>query len=498
MKGTSKWNFRPYARPMEENVFPYIARIMPQEKGFAFDWIDEETTEENYFVYVKERGADGPFVKYEIEKGTAEVTGCKTDTDYEFYVGDSQGRSGKKRLVRTGKAVEDAVVVDYLHPLDPIFDCSGKALLSPAFVRVPSGALLAAVVVAVDRSAWPAAPRLTRLHRSRDEGKTWEYVCDIMPSFDGSLFVHKNVLYFMTSSTDFGDILIAASYDEGDTWTTPSVLFRGEGADRWGWNTTSMAMLSHKGRLYKAVEYGHVAKYGNNREAAPEGAVELVPNQIFDLAHYLGVLSIDEDADLLVPENWSLSKLYLPVETDPHHCIEGNIVVAPDGGLVNIVRTRFTGVSYKASVDAKNPEKSVSYMCDILNFPFSNDTKFEIKRDEETGMYIAIGNDLRFGRQVLCMAISEDLETWKVVHVIADGRGSDDAFSYADWIFSGEDILVLSRTAHNGAAGAHDSNSTTFHMIDNFRQFYDKDALPGFEPEKFIVAERKTKDANII
>ncbi|MBE6930609.1 MAG: exo-alpha-sialidase [Ruminococcaceae bacterium] len=498
MRGTSKWYFRPYRRPVETEVFPYITRIIPREDGFSIDWIDEEAGDPEYYVYVRKMGTQSPWSQYRIAEATAAITGLCTDTDFEVYVGTSEGRKGKKRLVRTGKPVEGAVMVDYLHPLDPIFDCSGRALLSTSLVRVPSGALLAAVVVAVDRSVWPASPCLTRLHRSYDDGATWEYVCDILPSFDGSLFLHRNVLYFMTSSTDFGDVLLAASYDEGTTWTDPVTLFRGEGAYRWGWNTTSMAMLPHGGRLYKAIEYGHVAKYGSNRAAAPASAVELVPNQIFDLAHYLGMLSIDEDADLLVPENWSLSELYLPVETDPHHCIEGNAVPTPSGGLVNIVRTRFTGVSYVAAVDTDNPEKALIPLGEILNFPFSNDTKFEIKRDERDGMYIAVGNDLRFGRQVLCMAVSGDLETWRVVYVIADGRGGDDAFSYADWIFSGEDILVLSRTAHNGAVGAHDSNATTFHRIVNFRQYYGQEALPEFEGEKYIVADRTTKEANII
>lgn len=52
-------------------------------------------------------------------------------------------------------------------------------------------------------------------------------------------------------------------------------------------------------------------------------------------------------------------------------------------------------------------------------------------------------------------------------------RGEDShekyGFRYVSFFFEGEDILFLCRTAVNGAASFHDSNSLTFHRIKNFR-----------------------------
>ncbi len=49
------------------------------------------------------------------------------------------------------------------------------------------------------------------------------------------------------------------------------------------------------------------------------------------------------------------------------------------------------------------------------------------------------------------------------------------AFQYVDWDFDGDNIVFLSRTAHDdglgGAHNAHDANYTTFHRLDNFRQY---------------------------
>ncbi len=46
-------------------------------------------------------------------------------------------------------------------------------------------------------------------------------------------------------------------------------------------------------------------------------------------------------------------------------------------------------------------------------------------------------------------------------------------FQYADWIFDGDDILAVVRTAYPDAFGSannyHDANYLTFHRVENFR-----------------------------
>ncbi|MGB5875183.1 MAG: exo-alpha-sialidase, partial [Bacteroidota bacterium] len=46
-------------------------------------------------------------------------------------------------------------------------------------------------------------------------------------------------------------------------------------------------------------------------------------------------------------------------------------------------------------------------------------------------------------------------------------------FQYIDWLFDGEDIIAVSRTAFDdglgGAHNQHDANFITFHRIEGFR-----------------------------
>ncbi|MNL51798.1 hypothetical protein D3C87_1749260 [compost metagenome] len=44
-------------------------------------------------------------------------------------------------------------------------------------------------------------------------------------------------------------------------------------------------------------------------------------------------------------------------------------------------------------------------------------------------------------------------------------------FQYPDWVFDGEDIIYLSRTAYQGARNYHDSNRITFGRLVNFKNY---------------------------
>jgi len=44
-------------------------------------------------------------------------------------------------------------------------------------------------------------------------------------------------------------------------------------------------------------------------------------------------------------------------------------------------------------------------------------------------------------------------------------------FQYVDWIFDGDDILFLSRTAINNAHNFHNANHLTYHKIERFRDY---------------------------
>ena len=75
-------------------------------------------------------------------------------------------------------------------------------------------------------------------------------------------------------------------------------------------------------------------------------------------------------------------------------------------------------------------------------------------------------------RNLLSLIRSEDLIHWEVVTDLLDYRQEDPGqvgFQYVDFLFDGEDLLYLCRTAFNGASNFHDSNYSTFHRLTDFR-----------------------------
>lgn len=468
MKGSKSWHFNPYVRPSEKNMetSPFVTRLIPMEFGFRFDYVDNGCPYKNHTLYVREKNTDHDYLTYTIPYGTGVVEGLGELCEYEFYIKSSTGKSSKRRYVRTGKEIPSAVILDYIHPEEDAYDHTGRCPCSPSIVRLPSGDLFASIGIFVDREEFPALPTLTKTYRSKDDGATWEYAGDLLHCFNASLFVHCNKLYCLALNGDYTDLVIAVSHDEGKTWSAPVTILYGESPHRWGWHTSSMYPVEINGRLLKAIEYGHV----EIRSVSRTGKEWKCADKYYDLAHHVGVLSIDKNADLMNPESWTMSELFYPEDIDPRQCIEGNIVETPKG-VVNLLRTMETGLSLEMTVDISNPEKPMYNPRKITDFPLSAISKFEIKKDPVSGKYIAIGNDCRYGRKVLVMAVSEDFEQWRIAHIIEGNPDINNAFSYADFFFFGDSIYLLSRTGYNGTPNLHDTNMVTFHKVLNFRQY---------------------------
>lgn len=67
---------------------------------------------------------------------------------------------------------------------------------------------------------------------------------------------------------------------------------------------------------------------------------------------------------------------------------------------------------------------------------------------------------------------SKDMSHWEVVKHLLDYRDQDPqqvGVQYTDFIFEGDDMLYLTRTALNGAHSFHDANYSVFHRLKNFR-----------------------------
>ena len=182
---------------------------------------------------------------------------------------------------------------------------------------------------------------------------------------------------------------------------------------------------------------------------------------------------------------------------------EGNVVVAPDGQLWNILT--FEG---GAVLDEKAPRllisadgKTLSFDPDsgYIDFPGAK-AKFVIRRDPVTGMYLSLVNNLadkdilarlagdlasqRYRarhpmrqRNVMSLTASDDLWNWRLVKTLMrddTGLNPEDSialtgFQYVDWQFDGADLIYVVRTAYRGARNFHDSNQIVFRRLENFR-----------------------------
>ncbi|MBE6929967.1 MAG: exo-alpha-sialidase [Ruminococcaceae bacterium] len=456
MKGCTTWSYHPYKPLLWNTGDIYVCRLAPGADYIHLEWLAEPGTE--YAIYYRKRD-EGAFVLSGTVTGSGwDITGLEDVTDYELYVQTGEKKS-RVRLARTG--LVPGTVVNYLHPDDDVYSFSGRYLCSPSILRHPEGFLLASM----DLFAGAHPQNLTLIFRSDDDGKTWHYVSELMPCFWGKLFLHKDELYMLSCSTEYGDLLIGKSTDGGKTFSAPVTLLRGANGKNGsvGVHKNPENFLIHNGRLYQSLEWGAWANK--------------------DYCHAAMVMSCAVDDDLLDPANWHFTE---PVKFDESFdprlaglgtcvmMIEGTVVLAPDGRLLNIMRFGYPGHAIAFEINQDDPDAPLAFS-HLIPFP-ANKSKFMIKQDPVTGQFFSVAsyieNPEKPDRRLMTLMRSGDLMNWEKVCDLLDGRAYDPqdvGFQYVDFFFEGNDILYLCRTAMNKAHNYHDANYSTFHRIENFR-----------------------------
>lgn len=369
---------------------------------------------------------------------------------------------------------------------------------SPSLLRLPEGALLA-----THDYFGAGCPRnhegeehLTSVYRSEDNGVTWRSLTHIANAYWSTLFLHQGSVYLLGCSQQYGSIVIRRSDDGGFTWTHPGdprtgLLFRGGSYHTApNYHGAPVPMLVKGGRLYRAFEDCDPCEWGHGFRAS--------------------VISAPVDADLLDAANWTMSnKLAFDPAWVPAAWgkllnpgwLEGNCVEAPDGALWNILRFNSEPLADKAAIVTVHDEgRRLAFdpATGFIDFP-GGMTKFTIRRDPVTGLYLTLANPAVlpeeggilasppkagdwfaascYRRNVLALCASPDLRHWQVRHVLLADDSSLDrdesrlrtGFQYVDWHFDDKDILYLARTAYDGAPNFHDSNRITFHRLAAFR-----------------------------
>lgn len=462
MKGHQNWSYTPYKPMMFDVGDIYVCRIAPGPGVIHLEWLKEDL--DTFEIYYRKRGEEAFLLSGVTAGDQWDIAGLQDETDYEFYVACKDKKS-RIRLARTGEAV--GTVVNYLHPEDEVYSFSGRYLCSPSLLRHPEGFLLASM----DVFAHGHPQNLTLIFRSDDEGATWHYVSELMPCFWGEMFIHNGELYMMGCATEYGDLLIGKSTDGGKTFSAPVAIMRGSNAkaENSGFLRYPQNHMVCNGRIYKTLDWG------NWRKQDADWHVPLVA-------------SCDVKDDLLVPENWSFSE---PVRYDPtwegtvdgyaKGVVEGTLCVAPDGRLMDVMRYEIMegnppyGLVLAFYVNTEDPDAPLEY-ARAIRFP-GNRSKFMIQYDPVSKKYYSlvtrIYSEAYLGaRNLLSLMCSEDLDHWELVCDLLDYRHEDVTkvgFQYVYFLFEGEDILYLNRTAMNQAHSYHDANYSTFHRIKNFR-----------------------------
>lgn len=450
-----------------------ITRVAPDDSSVRIDWTVENFTPDVQLVLeYKPRDAaweSARTIAVDAAAGTYLLTGIQNGMDYELRLaaladGDHVPAESATRLVRTGPV--PGIVVNYIHPDDYTYNTSGRSTASPSLVMLPDGTLLASHDV-----FWQGhGQNLTMVFASEDGGRTWRFRSQLHPCFWGKLFWHRGALYMLSTATEYGALLIRRSDDGGFTWSSPTEILPAGDHDSGGPHKAPVPVVEYRGRVWTAVEHGSW-KLGR---------------------HDAGVVSVPADADLLDSSAWTATP-FLPYDpswpgtirggTKPGY-LEGNVVVAPDGRLLNILRYNTHGGepdygrAIVLEVNTEDPAAPLTFDR-VIDFE-GNMSKFTIMRDPQTGTYWSLVNrvtlkDVR-QRNILTLVSSSNLIDWRVEYDVLNyeenGWHEDHTkvgFQYVDGLIDGDDLLFLSRTAINGAWNYHNANHITFHRISNFR-----------------------------
>lgn len=313
----------------------------------------------------------------------------------------------------------------------------------------------------------------TYIYKSIDKGITWQRIAQINGQFWSNLFLVNNDLYLMGTNKHHGNLIIRRSTDGGQTWTIPydadnGLILEGE------YHTAPVPVVFYNGRVWRGVEYAtaQTTEWGKRYSAL--------------------IVSAPIDSDLLKAKNWTRSN-HLPYNSEYLNgrfsaWLEGNTVISPDNEIIDILRVNQSEPGEeKIAIVRMNKDGKVSFdPQDFYAMP-GGSKKFTIRFDPSSKKYWAIVNDVPSDlkdenphavRNSLSLMSSTDLKHWtKNMTLLYHPDHTKHGFQYVDWVFDGNDIIYLSRTAYDdekgGANNYHDANYLTFHRIIDFRNAKD-------------------------
>ncbi len=327
---------------------------------------------------------------------------------------------------------------------------------SPSIIILPGGDYVASHDF-FGAGSTQSVSAVSRVFRSTDKGATWKQAAEFKDQFWSNLFLHKDALYLMGTTYEYGRMVIRKSTDKGFTWSAASYL-----TDTPGFHTAPVPMAISKGRIWRAFEFHPEGAWGN-----------------FEAF----LVSASLHADLTKPGSWKMTQrlAYPGVAAPPGQTwLEGNAVVGPRGEIFDILRVHDTE---KAAITRL--EGDALRFVELVEFP-GGAKKFTIRWDKKSRRYWTLSNPAlpefplsaknpASVRNTLVLMSSPDLRAWKVERrVLQHPDVAKHAFQYVDWQFDGADLVAAIRTGFDDEEGgpprAHDANFLTFFRVANFRR----------------------------
>jgi hypothetical protein len=348
---------------------------------------------------------------------------------------------------------------------------SGRFIGSPSICIQPDGSYLASHdYFGINSNEKEAG--IARIFHSDDKGNSWQLIAELNGAFWSKLFTHRGKVYLLGTTRAYGDLVIRRSDDGGYSWTTPVDSL--QGLLRTGrYHCAPTPVIEYQGRLWRAVE--------DIRGAMEEGGKSFQAM----------VMHVPVDADLLNAANWGSTN---PLPYDAAYLDgrfggwkEGNVVVAPDQSIKNILRVHFVQKGSEraaiTTVSADGSATSFDPATGFVEFP-GGGKKFSIRYDALSKRYWTLSNyvppeyesdNQERVRNTLALCSSVDLCHWTVQRIVLQSANTaQHGFQYADWQFEGGDIIAVIRTAFDdeegGADNQHNANYLIFHRIQHFRQ----------------------------
>ncbi|MDD3078809.1 MAG: polysaccharide deacetylase family protein [Paludibacter sp.] len=437
------------------------------------------TVEEAGDVYIAVSGEDTSYDP--TENGWTEVSDIEfqyndpnntTFTVYKksFALGDKfsiNATGWQGVLVLSSETIDYTLLQDFVPPPGVVIHNSKAS--SQIYIGSPSIVVLADGTYLASHDYFGTTTE-SFVYKSTDKGETWERIAEIMHLKWSTIFRRGNEVYLIgvnVNGAEYGNTVILKSLDNGVTWTSPTNSTNGLLRSGY-YHCAPVPVVKYNGRYWRAMEDRGEANgsWGNFKAF---------------------MMSVDENTDLLDASNWTFSnELTFDAGLNGYGnaWLEGNAVIAKDGTVKDILRVNYASDDIAAIVDISADGKMASFDAEnsFVSLPGAL-KKFTIRYDTISGKYWTLSNyvlpadrggNLERTRNTIALSYSSDLKNWTIKEILLHvDEISYHGFQYLDWLFDGDDIIAVSRTAWDDETGQansqHNANYITFHRFKNFR-----------------------------